>query len=139
MKTQSVHGHPLYRRWTHIRACMINAQYRKNNHIEDDVNDCEWTDFWSFAEDIEAVLGPPPTDKHVLNRKNTNKGWRLSNLRWTTRQGVGRGQRTTIQIKYKGKTQCLTEWCEELNISYWTARRQYNQGYKIKDIFRASK
>ena len=137
-KKTAIGSHPLYRRWTHIRCVLVNEKYREDNHMPDDL-DCDWDDFWSFANDIESYLGPQPGDEYVLHRKNTRKGWTLKNLEWTTRKEVGRTQRTILPIRYKGKTKCLSEWCEELGLSYWTARRRVERGLKPSEVLRPVK
>lgn len=129
--------HPLYRSWTHIRCCLINKKYRQANHIPDTAETSDlWPDFADFAEQVELMLGTRPGPEYVLNRKDTTQGWNISNLQWQTRRRVAQHQRTAIMIKYKNRTQCLTAWCEELNLSWWVAHRRYRKGFKPRDIFK---
>jgi hypothetical protein len=128
--------HPLFRRWTHIKACLNNPNYKDYQYTKDLNLTCQWDSFWDFADDIEDHLGLPPSPLHKLNRKNQYKGWHLSNLRWALPEEVGRVQRHTYKIKYQGKTLTIKEWCKELDMNYWTVHRRVIKGMKPKDIFK---
>ena len=128
--------HPLFRRWTHIRQCFNDPNSKEQKYIQQYNITCDWTSFWEFADDIELHLGLPPTAEHKLHRRNLYKGWSVNNLYWCDQKTVGQTQRNTNMIKYRGKTQCLSAWCEELNASYWRVYRRYHQGMKPKDIFK---
>lgn len=131
----SIKQHPLYRKWTHIQSVLKSERYRIANRTSIEACECDWTTFKDFADDIDYFLGEPPVKHMVLHRKDTTKGWVLKNLEWADRQRVAKTQRTAIRLKYKGQTKCLKEWCEEFQVSIWTARRRYHKGKRFKEIF----
>lgn len=136
MKIKNKKHHPLYRRWTHIRCCVSNQRYRESNHIPDDIEiECDWKDFESFVEDIERHLGQQPGPEYVLNRKDTRKGWFIKNLQWASRKQMAQHQRSTIRLKYRNQTKCLSAWCEQFGVNKWTAKRRYLKGLKFREIF----
>jgi len=94
---------------------------------------CErWMKFENFFED----MGEPPTNRHSIDRINNNKGYSKSNCRWTTKDKQVRNTRHNYNIKYKGKTKCLKDWANELNIPYvtiWYRLRKFN--WTVKRAF----
>jgi hypothetical protein len=128
--------HPLFNRWKHIQQCFKYPGYKDYEYTKQLGLTCEWTTFWDFADDVETHLGLPPSPNHKLNRINQYKGWHLKNLQWALPAGVGRGQRHTYKIKYKGKTHTIQEWCDITGMNYWTLRRRVVAGMRPKDIFK---
>lgn len=60
-----------------------------------------------------ADMGDPPDDAY-LERKDRNKGFDLDNCFWSVR--------IVSSIEYRGKTQSLLRWCEDLGLSYAVMR-----------------
>ena len=70
--------------------------------------DPRWESFDVFITD----LGTPPTDKHTLDRRDSNKGYTKSNCRWATRkeQAQNRKIRSDSPFKVAGVQQDSTGW-----------------------------
>jgi hypothetical protein len=78
-----------------------------------------WRDsFETFAED----MGPRPHPKYVLVRRNQRGDFSPSNCYWGPMSDCQR-KRATL-ITYKGKTQNIAHWSEELGINRETIRKR---------------
>lgn len=72
----------------------------------------------------------------LLDRIDNNKQYCPKNCRWATRFQQNNNTRRTKKIKYQGKTQTLTEWCEELGFKRDTIyARVYCYGWPIQKAF----
>lgn len=94
---------------------------------------CEsWKEgFVNFYNDI----GDQPQGM-TLERINNNGGYKPDNCRWATRKEQLLNQRRNRNITYKGKTQPLSVWCEELGLLYFrTHGRLTKLGYSIPRAF----
>ena len=59
------------------------------------------------------------TDKLTIDRLDVNKGYSPENCRWVTMKVQNNNTRSNRRITYKGKTQTLSQWCEELGKNYF--------------------
>lgn len=59
-------------------------------------------------------------DNLTIDRIDNNKGYSPENCRWTTHKVQSNNNRHNRLITYKGKTQTMVQWSEELKISYET-------------------
>lgn len=116
-------SHNMSKTKTYITWCnMISRCVNPNNKHYKNYGDrgikvCpRWLNsFTNFFKD----MGKHPTNMFI-DRKNNNKGYSPSNCRWVTRKQNQRNMRNNRNITFNGKTQCLTDWAEELNINMGT-------------------
>lgn len=64
-------------------------------------------------------------DSLTLDRIDVDGNYEPSNCRWVTFTDQQRNKRNNIQITYKGKTQPLKIWCEELDLPYNSIHHRY--------------
>jgi hypothetical protein len=69
-------------------------------------------DFAMFLAD----MGQCPPD-HSLDRIDCDGPYAPENCRWATRAQQNRNKRNNIRLTLNGRTMCLIEWAEALNIS----------------------
>lgn len=86
--------------------------------------------FVNFYEDMGKRLSGTSID-----RINNNLGYFKENCRWATRKQQQRNKRNNKLITYKGKTLCLAEWSEKLNIKYYTIQKRLHYGWSIEKAF----
>lgn len=68
----------------------------------------------------------------TLDRIDVNGDYEPSNCRWITIKQQCNNKRNNIIISYKGKTQTLTQWCEELNLNYQRVRERIKSGWDFE-------
>jgi len=73
----------------------------------------EWHNFDKFYAD----MGEKPVGMS-LERIDNTKGYSPENCEWASRKTQGRNTRANILVQYDGRSQCLSAWCEELNLPY---------------------
>lgn len=92
----------------------------------------EWRD--SF-EAFFAYIGPRPTPAHTVDRIDNTRGYEPGNVRWATRREQANNRRNNVRLTYRGKTQLIAEWADELGIPLTTVlNRYYYQGRSTEDI-----
>jgi hypothetical protein len=89
-----------------------NMQYR--NYGGRGITVCdEWKNsFENFLKD----MGERP-ENTSLDRIDVNGNYSPNNCRWATKAEQARNKRQTIWITFDEKTQCLTDWANEIGIS----------------------
>lgn len=132
------HGHntrkkrsKTYGSWDHmIQRCTNTNEADYHNYGGRGITVCDrWKKFANFLED----MGNPPTHKHSIDRINNNKGYYKSNCRWATSKQQTRNTRRNHVISYSGKTQCITDWAKDLNMSLETLTARINRyGWSIR-------
>lgn len=100
-----------------------------SNYGQRGIKVCDrWLKFENFLKD----MGEPLTKKHSLDRINNDGDYCPDNCRWATRKQQGRNRRNNNLITAFGKTQCLSAWSEEFNISWETLyARIYRYNWSI--------
>lgn len=59
-------------------------------------------------------------DDLSIDRIDYNKGYSPENCRWSCRKVQNNNKRDNHLVTYKGKTQTIAQWCEELKLPYHT-------------------
>ena len=116
-KFESVEEKRTYQSW----ADMKNRCNNPNNHAYDRYGGrgivvCErWNSFANFLED----MGLKPNGM-TIERIDVDGGYTPENCCWSSYKDQARNTRVNCMLTFDGKTQPLTAWAEELDISRTT-------------------
>ncbi len=113
-------GSRLYEVWHHMKSrCYYTKNKNYNAYGGRGIAVCdEWkNDFMSF---YNWAMENGYDDTLTIDRIDNNKGYEPSNCRWVDMKQQSRNRRNTRTITYKGETKPISEWCELLNLNYYT-------------------
>lgn len=74
----------------------------------------------------EWALSNGYADNLTIDRIDVNKGYSPDNCRWVDVKTQMNNRRCNHYITYKGRTQTLMQWCEELNLNYDRTKARLN-------------
>lgn len=109
-----------YKCWKNMKSrCLNPGAVGYKNYGGRGIKICDrWLNSYeNFFEDV----GFAPTDKHSIDRIETNGNYEPGNCRWATKKEQINNQRKSILIKLGDETKSLTEWCRQFNVKYSTA------------------
>lgn len=82
---------------------------------------------WAYSNGYEENL--------TLDREDNNKGYSPDNCRWITNKKQCNNTRKNVNIEYMGQVKTLREWCDELNLSYYTVQKRIKKGWSTERAF----
>lgn len=92
----------------------------------------EWRQsFETFYRD----MGPRPSAKHSLDRRNNDDGYSRTNCRWATIREQQRNRRSTRFLTHDDKTLSVAEWAEVLGLPTGTLEKRLSNGWSVTDAF----
>lgn len=141
-KTRKVHG--LTKTRIHgIWSNMKTRCYNTNDHAFEryggrGITVCEeWKDdFMSF---YNWAMSNGYKDDLSIDRIDNNKGYSPDNCRWATAKEQNNNKRNVYKVTYQGKTQTLSQWAVELNVSHGILLRRFNKGLPLNEVFDTDK
>ena len=130
-KTNQTTRHPLWHRWRYICDCQSDYDTRDSRNAKQLGLGCDWTNFRSFREDIEAKLGLPKANQQLV-RIDTTRGWHLDNLHYCSTLDKAQLQRGLTYYRYKGKNYTLKNLARHLKMNYHTLYTRMLSGWPLK-------
>lgn len=89
---------------------------------------------WRLYENFIADMGPPPTDRHTIDRIDNSLGYSPENCRWATMKEQQNNRTNNRRITWNGGTLTLMQWAEKTGIDRSTiARRLDKLGWTVGD------
>ena len=127
------HGHagrtdgpasPTYNAWAAmLRRCELPTSPNYPRYGGRGITVC---DRWHVFENFLADMGEKPKGLS-LDREKNNLGYSPDNCRWATRKTQANNTRSNIMITIDGRTQSLSQWCEETGVDKSTAAKRINR------------
>lgn len=85
--------------------------------------------FENFLKD----MGPRPSPRHSIDRKNNNGDYEPGNCRWATHTEQMQNTRRTKRFEFNGANKTITEWANEVGMRRETLRARLKNGWSIKE------
>lgn len=104
-----------YRAWRNMRDRCLNPKHpRYLRYGGRGINVCDrWLNsFESFLAD----LGPAPSPRHTVDRRNNDGHYEPDNCRWATYKEQANNQSSNAMVTYQGETHSVSEWYERLEL-----------------------
>ena len=124
----------IYHVWRNMKARCDNPNNKEYHRYGGrGISVCdEWIDsfpaFYEWAKESGYEKGL------TLDRINNDEGYSPSNCRWATWKQQSRNNCRNVMLTYNGKTQCMTDWSEELGISLDCIKKRYRTGKPIEVV-----
>ncbi len=119
------------RKRVHNKRCRIYRYYGGRG-----IRICKrWDDFRKFLKD----MGPCPSPRHSIDRKNSDGDYKPSNCRWATKSEQMRNKSDNVNLTLYGRTLCIAAWAEATGIPVATIRKRYYADYPVEKILHVGK
>lgn len=123
----------LYDIWSKMKKrCRKPDALRYSDYGGRGINICdEWhNDFdvfveWAMKAGYEIGL--------TIDRIDNDGNYEPDNCRWITKREQNRNKRTNVMVEYRDETKTLTDWCEKLNLPYYTIQKRIKKGMNPVD------
>lgn len=130
---------PEYGVWSHIIGrCTNPSDAGWENYGGRGITICDrWRE--SYANFL-ADMGRRPSPRHMIERKDNNKGYEPSNCEWSTRQVQNNNTRRNRIIEFRGESKTLAEWGRTTGIRPHCIRQRIDiYGWTIEEALTTSK
>jgi hypothetical protein len=84
-----------------------------------------------------ADMGPRPSEKHSLDRIDTNGSYSPENCRWVTWVGQNNNRRNNRVFTHDGKTQTMAQWATECGIPLKILSQRLRRGKSFEQAIQA--
>jgi hypothetical protein len=88
---------------------------------------------WSCYEDFKRDMEPTYEDNLSIGRIDNDGHYCKENCQWETRAQQARNYSRNVFLTWNGKTQCVTDWGNELGIDHKTISKRLKLGWSVND------
>lgn len=121
----------LYVIWCHmVERCENTHSGRYADYGGRGIRVCdEWKDFvvfrdWALKNGYSIELS--------IDRLDNNGDYEPSNCKWSTRKEQGNNKRNNRLLTYKGRTQTMTQWADEIGMNPGTFKYRIYLGWSVE-------
>ena len=129
----------LYTIWRDMkRRCSDPEREEYENYGARGIKVCnEWlTNFHAF---YNWAINSGYNDTLTIERIDVNGNYEPTNCKWATREEQANNKRDNHFLTYNGKTQTVSQWSRELNISISTILRRIEHGMSDEEVLTTTK
>jgi hypothetical protein len=128
--------HRTYAAWRNLRNRCDNKRNPKYRHYggRGIGYDPKWASFAAFLAD----MGLAPAGM-TLDRIDNDGPYCRTNCRWATHKQQNRNTRSNRIVEFAGQRRPLSEWAEQLGISWGTLRGRLDMGWPLERAMSAGK
>jgi len=120
-----------YRAWSGMRTRCTNRKFVDwAIYGGRGIKVCErWNSFAKFFAD----MGPKPSPRHSLDRKDSDGHYEPLNCRWATpKEQANNWKHRNRKLTFNGETLLLSEWSSRIGISRESLRDRIDSGWPIE-------
>lgn len=94
----------------------------------------EWRhSFLAFYNHV-SFLSHSGEKGYSIDRIDNNSNYEPGNVRWSTAADQNRNTRRNIMLTHNGKTQCLTDWANDIGVSPRMLHKRFQNGWSTEKI-----
>ena len=125
-------GTKLYRAWANMKKRCNKPTGHDGENYKNISYIPEWKEFQEF---MTWAIENGYKEHLTLERKDVYGNYEPSNCTWITMRRQQRNKTNTRWITFKGKTQSLVDWAEELGIERDTLKSRILRGWSVERAF----
>jgi len=131
----------IYNIWhTMIQRCYYLKHKSYRNYGGRGITVCdEWQGKHGAENFINWAMVNGYADSLTIDRIDNDKGYSPDNCRWVTMKVQENNTRRNHYITYKGKTQTIAQWADEIGISKDTLYTRFKNGWTVERTFTTPK
>lgn len=120
----------VYRVWIGMRNRCENPSFPKfHQYGGRGVRVCER---WHTFENFIADMGDPPTDRHTIDRIDSNGNYEPGNCRWATTYEQARNTSQNHWITHNGERLCLRDWAARAGMTSQALGSRLRLGWNME-------
>lgn len=91
-------------------------------------------DSWRASfEAFYADMGDPTSDKHTLDRRDTNGDYTPDNCRWATNEEQQNNRRNNTFLEHDGQKMTVAQWGRKLGVDRGVILQRLARGWSVHD------
>jgi len=121
-----------YRIWQGIKTRCSNpngASYQKYG-----ARGISYPQKWETFEGFWDDMAPGYSDDKTIDRVDGSKDYSKDNCHWVDYKGQNRNKTDNVLLTYRGTTQCIAAWAEEVDISQTALYNRKRRGWPDEKI-----